>query len=397
MDRVAGKAKRFWHGLSSATRVLIFTIIALLVIGRLVMPYAVKHYVNKKLQQLPGYGGSIGDVDIHLYRGAYSIHDVDIVKKTNNVPIPFVRAERVDFSVQWRELRNHALVAEVELDRAELNFVKGETKEEDQTKIDESWVTVVQDLFPFKIDRFEIRDSVVRYADLSARPQVDIAVTNLHILCHNITNSRNVTNELPTPFQVTGTTIGGGRLDVRGAANPFTKSPRFDVNAKLEGTELTALNDFLQAYAKVDVKRGTLNFYAEMAAADGKFKGYAKPLVQDLDIVDLTDNLKKPLKLFWESFVAGVMKLFKNQPKDRLAAKVPIEGDMDNPKASIVETLASVLRNAFVRALSPGVDESINLETVKPDPRSRPVPQRDTTKNEKSEQEKVRAKQEEKK
>ncbi len=397
MNAIATKAKRFWRGLSLATRIIIFTIIGLLVVGRLIMPYAVKQYANKKLQQLPGYGGRIGDVDIHLYRGAYSIHDVDIVKKTNQVAIPFVKADRVDFSVQWRELRNHALVAEVQLDRAQLNFVKGKTKEQDQTKIDRSWVDVVQDLFPFKIDRFEIRDSVVRYADLSAKPQVDIAVTNLHILCRNITNSRNLTNELPTPFAVTGTTIGGGNLDVRGAANPFTKSPRFDVNAKLEGTDLTALNDFLRAYAKVDVKKGTLNFYTEMAAADGKFKGYAKPLVQDLDIVDLSDDVKKPLKLFWESFVAGVTKIFKNQPKDRFAAKVPIEGDIDNPKASLLETLASVMRNAFIRALSPRVDESINLETVKPDPRSRPAPQRDTTKNEKSEQEKVREKQEEKK
>ena len=196
---------------------------------------------------------------------------------------------------------------------------------------------------------------------------------------------------------MTGTTIGGGKLDVRGAVNPFTASPRFDVNAKLEGTDLTALNDFLRAYAKVDVKRGTLNFYTEMAAADGRFKGYAKPLVQDLDIVDLTDDVKKPLKLFWETFVAGVTKIFRNQPKDRFAAKVPIEGDIDNPKASILDTLASVMRNVFIKALSPRVEETIDLEKVKPDPRSRPAPRRDTTKNEKTEQEKVREKQEEKK
>ena len=110
MKRVASRARRFWHGLSRVTQILILTIIALLVVGRLVMPYAVKRYVNHKLQQLPGYGGSVGDVDIHLYRGAYTIHDVDVVKKTNEISIPFVKAERVDFSVQWRELRQRALV-----------------------------------------------------------------------------------------------------------------------------------------------------------------------------------------------------------------------------------------------------------------------------------------------
>lgn len=397
MNRAVTRMRRFWHGLSVTMRWTIFTLVILLVAGRLVLPHAVKRYVNHKLQQLPGYGGSIGDVDIHLYRGAYSIHDVDIVKKTNNVPFPFLKSERVDFSVEWRELRNRALVAEVQLDNAQLNFVKGRTKDEDQTSIDKSWVEVVQDLFPFKINRFEIRESQVRYADLGAKPEVDVFVTNLFIVCSNITNSRNLTNELPTPFHVKGVTLGGGKLSVIGAANPFTQSPRFNIDAQLEDVDLTALNNFLRAYAKVDVKRGEMNFYTEMAAADGRFKGYVKPLLRNLDIVDVSDDAKRPLKLFWESFVAGAMKLFKNQPKDRFAAKIPIEGDIDNPKAGIFPTLASVLRNAFIKALSPRVDNQIDVESPKPEKGAKPTPMRDTRKNEKSDQERVRQKLEEKK
>jgi hypothetical protein len=378
-------------------RIVILTLLALLVIGRLVMPYAVKRYVNHKLQQLPGYGGSIGDVDIHLYRGAYTIHDIDIVKKTNNVPFPFVKAERADFSVEWNELRNRALVGEVEFTRAELNFAKGESREQDQTRIDKSWVEVVQDLFPFKINRFEIKESQVRYIDLSASPKVDIAVSNMFIVCSNITNSRNLTNELPTPFHVRGVTVGGGDLAVVGAANPFTETPRFDVDARLEKVDLTALNDFLSAYARVDVKRGSMDFYTEMAAADGRFKGYVKPLLHDVDIVDVTDDAKRPLKLFWETLVAGATKLFKNQPKDRLAARIPIEGSIDDPKAGIVPTVASVLRNAFVQALSPRVEGTIDVESVKPVKGARPAPMRDTRKDEKTDQERVRAREEGKK
>jgi hypothetical protein len=395
MKRAATRFKRFWHRLSVGTRIVLLTLVALLVVARLIMPYAVQRYVNHKLQQLPGYGGSVGEVDIHLWRGAYSIHDVDIMKKTNNVPFPFVSARRVDFSMDWEELWHRALVGEVLLEDTQLNFVKGERKDEDQTHIDKSWVTVVQDLFPFKINHFEIRNGLVRYADLAAQPPVDISVTNLHAVCRNLTNARNVTNELPTPFKVTGRTIGGGELRVQGAANPFTESPRFDVDVSLENVDLVALNDFLRAYAKVDMKRGRLNFYTEMAAADGRFKGYVKPLLEDLDIVDLTDDAKHPVKLFWESLVAGVLKLFKNQPQDRFAAKIPIEGSIENPQAGIVGTIASVLQNAFIRALSPRVDQSIDVESVKPAPGSRPPPQRDTKKNERSEQQKVRAKQEE--
>ena len=397
MKAVASRAKRFWRRLSLVTRIVILTLIVLLVAGRLAMPYAVKHYVNLKLQQLPGYTGSVGDVNVHLYRGAYTIHDVDVMKKTNQVSIPFVRADRVDFSVQWKELRHHAMVGEVELDRAELNFVRGARKEEDQTSIDRSWIDVVQDLFPFKINRFEIRDSSVHYIDLGRKPQVDVSVTNLHVLCHNITNSRNATNELPTPFEVTGISVGGGKLDVSGAANPFTKSPRFDVDAKMEGVDLTALNEFLRAYANIDVKKGRMDFYTEMAAADGRFKGYVKPLLQDVQIIDFKEDIKHPVRLVWKTLVAGMKNLLKNQPKDRFAAKVPIEGNIDNPKADILATLSSVLRNAFIKALTPHVEGQIDIESVKPEKGERPPPIRDTSKHEKSEQERVREKQEERK
>ncbi|HMJ92292.1 MAG TPA: DUF748 domain-containing protein [Candidatus Acidoferrum sp.] len=356
--------------------------LALLAIGlRLAMPGLVKRYVNQTLQKLPGYGGSIGDVDIHLWRGAYTIHDVNVVKQTNSVPVPFLAAQQVDFSVQWKEIRNRALVGEVVVDRAQLNFAKGKSKNEDQTSIDKSWTEVVGDLFPFKINRFELRDSEVWFHDFGTKPKVELFVTNCHIVCSNITNSRNSTNELPTPFRLTGTVLGGGNVAVSGRLNPFSESPRFDVDAKLENTDLTALNDFFKAYANVDIERGTLQFYTEMAAANGRFKGYVKPLLQDLDIVDLKDA-RNPLKLFWESFVAGVVKVFKNQNKDQFGTKVPLEGAIENPNADILSAIGNVLRNAFVKALSPRVEGEVGINSVKPSS-DRPPVERDTRKDEK--------------
>jgi len=371
----------FWRRFSKTTWTII-AVLALLAIGlRLAMPGLVKRYVNQTLQKLPGYGGSIGDVDIHLWRGAYTIHDVNVVKQTNSVPVPFLAAQQVDFSVQWKEIRNRALVGEVVVDRAQLNFAKGKSKNEDQTSIDKSWTEVVGDLFPFKINRFELRDSEVWFHDFGTKPKVELFVTNCHIVCSNITNSRNSTNELPTPFRLTGTVLGGGNVAVSGRLNPFSESPRFDVDAKLENTDLTALNDFFKAYANVDIERGTLQFYTEMAAANGRFKGYVKPLLQDLDIVDLKDA-RNPLKLFWESFVAGVVKVFKNQNKDQFGTKVPLEGAIENPNADILSAIGNVLRNAFVKALSPRVEGEVGINSVKPSS-DRPPVERDTRKDEK--------------
>ena len=53
--------------------------LVVLVAMRVAATYVLQWYVNDKLDELPEYDGTIGDVDIHLIRGAYSIDDIDIV------------------------------------------------------------------------------------------------------------------------------------------------------------------------------------------------------------------------------------------------------------------------------------------------------------------------------
>src|SRR4051812_34662481 len=80
-------------------------IVVVLVAARLALPHFVLKYVNRKLDELHGYGGRVADVDIWLIRGAYTIKGVNIVKKAENgPPEPFVAADNIDLSVDWSEL-----------------------------------------------------------------------------------------------------------------------------------------------------------------------------------------------------------------------------------------------------------------------------------------------------
>ena len=76
MKQVVQRAKARWKRWSRAIRITLVVLILLLVGARLAMPYAVHRYVNYKLDQLLDYDGRIGDVDIHLFRGAYSINHI---------------------------------------------------------------------------------------------------------------------------------------------------------------------------------------------------------------------------------------------------------------------------------------------------------------------------------
>src|SRR5215204_5451731 len=102
LDQASGQATvgqknrqrtRWWRKLLFVLVVLV----ALLGIGRAILPWFLRDYVNRTLDRNPLYAGKIGDVHVQLRRGAYSIDDVRISKTSGNVPVPLFAAKRVDF------------------------------------------------------------------------------------------------------------------------------------------------------------------------------------------------------------------------------------------------------------------------------------------------------------
>lgn len=120
-----------------------------------------------------------------------------------------------------------------------------------------------------------------------------------------------------------------------------------------------------RAGIKADAASGDFQLYLEVAAADGRFKGYAKPLMQNVDLHGTEDENKPALKRLWEGTVGFAAKVFENQDKEQVAARIPFSGTIQNPKAGILQTVMSVLRNAFIGAFANSLEDSISLRDVK--------------------------------
>jgi hypothetical protein len=105
--------------------------------------------------------------------------------------------------------------------------------------------------------------------------------------------------------------------------------------------------------------------YSELAAADGKFTGYVKPLFKDMRILDLKKDAKNPLKLLWEAVVEGVSQLFTNHSTGELGTKIPLSGTFENRNVDILATIGGILKNAFIKALLPGIEGMVNLKTAR--------------------------------
>jgi len=129
----------------------------------------------------------------------------------------------------------------------------------------------------------------------------------------------------------------------------------------IENVHIKALNNFLEAYAKVDAEQGVFHVYAEMLLLDGQLDGYVKPLLVDVKLIDWSDDDKSVLMKIWEVVVDAVLEIFENQPNDQFATKVPISGDLSDTDAGILSALWNILSNAFAQAFDKDTDGTINF------------------------------------
>ena len=331
----------------------------------MILPYVVLKLVNDRLTKIKGYYGHVVDIDIALIRGAYQIDSIYLnkVDTITNKQTPFFSASVIDLSVEWKALFKGSVVGEVIMERPMITFTKDKVEPKSIRNDSSSFKNLKDDLMPLQINRIEINNGIIKYLDESSNPKVDIALTNAYVLALNLRNSYDSTSLLPASLNATAD-VYEGKLSLNAKLNPLADDPTFDMNAEIKDTNLVKLNEFFQAYAKVDVNKGKFGLYTEVAAKDGKFKGYVKPLIQDLDILGKEDRNDNILRKIWEGLAGGIGEIFQNQSKDQVATKVPFEGSLKNPDTDTWEAIAQILKNAFIRAIQPSIDQEINIQTV---------------------------------
>jgi hypothetical protein len=137
------------------------------------------------------------------------------------------------------------------------------------------------------------------------------------------------------------------------------------VNLEVKKVELPQVNPWLREFIKADAEAGKFELYLELAAADGKFKGYAKPILQDVDMYRSGEEEQSALKRVWEGFLDFAANVLENKDAEQVAARIPFTGTIKDPETNLFATIASVMRNAFVSAFARSLEGSITLRDVK--------------------------------
>lgn len=345
--------------------IILGSILLVLIIARLLLPSIVLRYANKSLAEMKGYYGHVDDIDISLLRGAYQLDDIYInkVDSPDNTQVQFFSARKIDLALAWRPLFRGKLVGNIELMEPRLTFTKEKAELQQVVKDTNDFRKILKDFMPLKINRFAIYEGEVHYVDSTKRPKVDVYLHNMYALAQNLKNTSRSSEALPSPVEASAD-VYGGTLTLKMRLDALAKDPTFDMTAEMKGLELVQLNDFFTAYAKFDVSKGTMGLYTEFAAKEGRFKGYVKPIMKDLKVRGPEDKDDKLLQKVKESAVNVAGKAVTNPRKKQVGTKVPIQGRFDNPDIDNWEAIWEVLKNAFIEALVPSVDNEIDLATV---------------------------------
>lgn len=340
-------------------------VVVLLVAMRLALEPILLDYANDKLDALKAYDGRIDDLDLALLRGGYEIKGIEIVKTGAGQPVPFFKGDRIEATVEWRSLLRGSLVAEADLYRPQVNLVEAETERQSQLGKEVNWVEQFKQLFPFRFNTVRVHDGTMTFRAPGIQTKDALTARHIDGRLANLTNVVDSHKETFAGFQFTAKVLDGGSAKIDGSIDPLAVKPTFDMNLSVKNVQLPQVNPWLTRFIKADAESGEFELYMELAAADDKFKGYAKPVMRDVNIYSSSEPEKNPLKRLWEGLIDVAARVFENQEEEQVAARIPFSGTIENPKTSVLETIGSVMRNAFVSAFARSLEGSISVRSVR--------------------------------
>jgi len=344
-DATAKKKRR--HPMRT-TLIVIAVLVVAAVMFQLTLPSLVKNQINERFADMGDYSGYVDDVDIALWRGAYVLNRVDVIKIDQEVPVPFFAAEAIDLSISWSALFNRAIVAEVHFHRPQVHFVDGE-EEGFQGGGGTDWRDMLQQLLPIRIDELQISDGEINFHNFKSEPLVHLTVNDLQGRFRNISNADRSENAVPAEFHMEALVFDNAHTTVDGQLDPLGDLENFQFNFRVTGVDLVLMNSLTEAYGNFDFESGDGDLVMELAAVEGELDGYIRPLLNNVAILDLESDLEKGiLNAVWEALVGGLGQIFRNQPEDRIAAEIEISGNISNQDVSTWQAFLSIMRNAFI-------------------------------------------------
>lgn len=337
----------------------LLSLLAIALVIRALLPGLVRDHFNAMIADNPETTGGVEDVDLWLLSGRIELHQLSIYKADAQIPAPIFAADRIAFSISWRDLLKGRLFGDIDMSQPVLNIVDAPRSKDAQTGTEVDWRTALQSFYPFEINRVYIDGGELHFRNFDSEPPVDLYLTNIDGSAVNITNDLRLNNDQQARIDATATTIGNGEVELGATFNLLKQPSVGDLKAKVHKLQLTALNDFTRAYANLDIQRGELqmNAHIEAEESDGKtiLDGQLTPVVTNMNILrwrtDVEEQHDPGIILVWEGSLDLITRVLEVGEHDRMETTVPIQGTLEEPDVGVWSSLFGLVKHAIIGRL----------------------------------------------
>jgi hypothetical protein len=320
------------------------------------------------------FGTGRGEVDGHANFLAEPHMGFNTLFTLEKVPLDYFRPmlQRANISlhdgflssngrIEYAPTIKVARVEDVTIDRVRLDYIHSAPRETESAKKVARAVQKASNEpnLVVRLDQFHVTNSNIGIINEAKNPPYRVFVSGANLA---VTNLSNHFEQGPARATLTGRFMGSGAASARATYRPEKVGPDLDLDIRIEGTQMTALNDVWRTYGKFDVAGGQMSVYSQLRIKNGYISGYVKPLFKDVNVYNPAQDKNKPFfKKLYEGVVEGLGKLLKNRREDRVATVAEISGPVSNPESSVWQILGKAIENAFVRAILPGFERELSF------------------------------------
>ena len=336
----------------------------MLVAIRMVLPSIILSETNKFLSSFSkDYTLHIDDLDLALFRGAYRFEGV--TGKMHKYNEPFLKLDRIDISLAWRELLKGKLQTDIVIDGMKfllstelLNVVKGN---KDTSKKDAK--NAGDKLFPMEVSRIDIKNSELQIGDVEGLPpELRWRVSQIE---------GRLTNAVPTKEDpISLITLKGALFDKSDlkvlAQYKVLETPIAWYSAiELRNFELSNANELLKRKVALTFKAGSLDLYGEVKGEKNKIEGYVKPFMKKADIVGDTKDFSTLKHFGIEVATATANIILRTTSQHVVATKVEFNYQNSKFDWNASKAISEAVKNGFQSKLEPGIENQYGLKNEK--------------------------------
>jgi hypothetical protein len=198
------------------------------------------------------------------------------------------------------------------------------------------------DTIPVGVHLVRVKDGSMNYADFSLTPNFATGVYGLNGTIQDLSSARAA----HALIDLTGKVDEQAPVTFSGTINPLNSRGITDVSAKFQNIELTTFTPYSGKFMGYAIARGKLDLALHYFIQDLKLKAENQILIRQLSLgrkVDSPDATSLPVKF--------AIALLKDKNGD-IDLNLPIHGDLNDPKFSVVPIVMKVLVNLITKAVT---------------------------------------------